>query len=129
MGPTRHVSECRFVGSSRRDLTRFPEDVKDAVGHALYEAQCGLEPLKAKALKGFVGRGVLELIEDHDGSTYRAVYTVRFAEIVYVPHCFQMKSKSGIATPQKDIDLIRLRLKAAEADYETDEKAKRYENE
>lgn len=83
-------------------------------GHALDAAQCGLQHASAKVLKGFGGSGVLELIEDDAAGTYRAVYTVRFPEAVMVLHCFQKKSKSGIATTKEDMNLVRLRLKAAE---------------
>lgn len=108
---------CQFVGSALKDLCDFPESVRADVGYALDIVQRGEEPLSAKALKGFGGRGILEIIENHDGDTYRAVYTVRFAGIVYVLHCFQKKSKKGIATPQRDIDLIKARLQLAEADH------------
>ena len=108
---------CIFVGASRRELKALPDDVRGEIGHALHEAQCGGEPASAKALKGFGGRGVLELIEDFDGNTYRAVYTVRFAGVIYVLRAFQKKSKTGIATPKAEIDLIKTRLRAAEADY------------
>lgn len=103
-----------WVGSSKRDLLKMPEDVRDEFGHALYLAQEGLMPASAKPLKGFGGAGVLELVENHDGDTYRAVYTVRFEDGVYVLHCFQKKSKSGIATPKQDLELIKARLKAVE---------------
>jgi len=93
----------------------MPGDVRVRFGHGLYLAQCGGEAPEAKALKGFGGRGVLELIADHDGDTYRAVYTVRFADAVYVLHAFQKKSKSGIATPKRTIDLVASRLRDAEA--------------
>ncbi len=106
-----------FVGSSRNDLREFPEDVKVDIGYALHEAQMGLKPAAAKPMKGFGGAGVLEIIEDYSGDTYRAVYTVRFQNMVYVLHCFQKKSKHGIKAPQKDIELIKRRLKAAEEDY------------
>ena len=79
--------------------------------------QEGNEPLAAKALKGFGGRTVLELIDDFDGDTYRAVYTVRFAGVVYVLHAFQKKAKKGIATPKQEVDLIKSRLRDAEAHY------------
>lgn len=92
----------------------MPKDVKTAVGAALFMAQTGAEADNVKALKGFGGRGVLEVIEDHDGDTYRAVYTVRFATAVYVLHAFQKKSRSGTATPKHDLDLIASRLKDAE---------------
>lgn len=87
------------------------------MGVATNDAQNGEEHPAAKALKGFGGRSVLEVIDDHDGDTYRAVYTVRFAGAIYVLHCFQKKSKKGGATPQHEIELIKLRLKAAEAHY------------
>ena len=92
----------------------MPKDVKTAFGVALYLAQTGTGAASVKALKGFGGRGVLEVIEDHEGGTYRAVYTVRFATAVYVLHAFQKKSRSGIATPKHDLDLIASRLKDAE---------------
>ncbi len=108
---------CVFLGSARRDLIAFPEQVRADVGYALHEVQRGSEPYSAKSLKGFGGRGVLELIENHDGNTYRAVYTVRLEGFVYVLHCFQKKSVTGVATPQKDIELIKSRLRMAEADF------------
>jgi phage-related protein len=107
----------RWVGSSKGDLSAFPDDVKRRVGGALWEAQIGGKAPYAKPLKGFCGAGVLEVVDDFDGDTYRAVYTVRFAGIVYVLHAFQKKSKRGAATPKTDIDLIRQRLKRAEEDY------------
>jgi len=87
------------------------------MGFALNQVQEGNEPLAAKALKGFGGRTVLELIDDFDSDTYRAVYTVRFAGVVYVLHAFQKKAKKGIATPKQEVDLIRSRLRDAEAHY------------
>ncbi len=90
----------------------MPEDVQDTFGYALHLAQTGGKHAQAKPLKGFRGAGVLEVVEDHQGDTYRAVYTVRYASAVYVLHCFQKKSTSGIATPKPDMDLIDLRLKA-----------------
>jgi phage-related protein len=106
-----------WVGPSRKELKAFPRPVQRAVGLALYAAQLGETPPDAKPLKGFGGAGVLELLEDHRGDTYRAVYTVRFATKIYVLHAFQKKSKHGIATPQKEIELIRARLKWAERLY------------
>ena len=106
-----------FIGSSREDLREFPDEVKQDIGYALFEAQKGQKSEAAKPLKGFGGAGVLEIIERFDGDTYRAVYTVRFREVVYVLHCFQKKSKSGIKTPQQEIELIQRRLRAAEEDY------------
>ena len=111
----RRSRPCIFLGSSRKTLNAFPEQVRNRFGYALYRVQCGLEPASAKALKGFGGRAVLELVEDFEGGTYRAVYTVRFAEAVYVLHAFQKKSTSGIATPKHELDLIRARLREAEA--------------
>jgi phage-related protein len=102
-----------WVGPTRKELKEFPRLVQRAVGLALYAAQLGETPPAAKVLKGFGGAGVLELVEDHRGDTYRAVYTVRFATKIYVLHVFQKKSKRGIATPQKDIELIRARLRWA----------------
>jgi phage-related protein len=106
-----------WVGSSRRDLREFPEPVKDVIGHALFIAQLGGKHQDAKPLKGFGGAGVLEFVEDFAGDTYRAVYTVRFADAVYVLHAFQKKSKKGVKTPQKDLDLIKERLTRAEQDH------------
>ena len=108
---------CIFIGSSLRDLRRFPAKVRNRVGFALNEVQIGGEPAAAKALRGFGGRTVLELVDDFDGDTYRAVYTVRFAGAVYVLHAFQKKAKKGIATPQHDIELVKSRLRDAELHY------------
>lgn len=108
----------KWVGSVKRDLDAMPEDVKDVFGHAIDLAQAGGKHPDAKPLTGFGSAGVLEVVEDHQGDTYRAVYTVRFAGWVYVLHCFQKKSKSGAQTPKKDMDLIHTRLKAAKQDFE-----------
>jgi phage-related protein len=89
--------------------------VIDVFGFALHLAQTGQKHDQSKPLKGFSGAGVLEVVEDHMGDTYRAVYTVKLADVVYVLHCFQKKSKSGISTPKPEMDLIRDRLKAAQA--------------
>ena len=91
--------------------------MQNRFGYALHRVQEGDEPPAAKALKGFGGRTVLELVDDFDGNTYRAVYTVRFAGVVYVLHAFQKKAKKGIATPLKDIELIKSRLRDAELHY------------
>ncbi|MDV7248900.1 type II toxin-antitoxin system RelE/ParE family toxin [Xanthomonas hortorum] len=104
-----------WVSSAKKDLMGMPEDVQDTFGYALHLAQAGKKHEKAKPLKGFGSAGVLEVVENASGGTYRAVYTVRFASAVYVLHCFQKKSTHGIATPKPDLDLIRDRLKAAEA--------------
>jgi len=103
-----------WIGSSKRDLMNLPVQVRKFFGHALDYAQRGETHGAAKVLKGFGGAGVLEVVEDDIGGTYRAVYTVRFAEAVFVLHCFQKKSKQGIATPKEDIEIIRARLKVAE---------------
>ncbi|MCW5672588.1 MAG: type II toxin-antitoxin system RelE/ParE family toxin [Hydrogenophaga sp.] len=108
----------KWVGSVKRDLDAMPGDVKDVFGHAIDLAQAGGKHPDAKPLTGFGSAGVLEVVEDHQGDTYRAVYTVRFAGWVYVLHCFQKKSKSGVQTPKKDMDLIHTRLKAAKQDFE-----------
>ena len=117
MSGTRVLRPLFWVGSSRKDLRAFPEPVKDVIGHALFIAQLGRKHEDAKPLSGFGGPGVLEIVEDFAGDTYRAVYTVRFADAIYVLHAFQKKSKRGIKTPQKDLDLIRERLKRAERDH------------
>ncbi|NJM30776.1 MAG: type II toxin-antitoxin system RelE/ParE family toxin [Rhizobiales bacterium] len=110
----RSLKPCDFVGPARKELSVMPDAVRVKVGHSLFLAQRGEEAQDAKPLKGFGGRGVLEIIADHDGSTYRAVYTVRFAGAIYVLHAFQKKSKTGIATPKHTMDLIAARLKDAE---------------
>lgn len=103
-----------FIGSSRDDLSAFPLDVKQSIGFALRAAQKGLKHPDAKPLKGFDGAGVLEVVSDFDGDTFRAVYTVRLKTTIYVLHAFQKKSKSGIKTPKATIALIKARLKIAE---------------
>jgi phage-related protein len=102
-----------WMGSSRKDLRACPEAVQDTIGYALYLAQIGGKHAQAKPMKGFTGAGVLEVVEDHDGETYRAVYTVRFKSAVYVLHVFQKKSKRGAATPKPEIALINKRLQTA----------------
>lgn len=106
-----------WIGSTRTDLASFPEDVKDAIGYALYVAQQGGKHAAAKPLRGFGGAGILEIVENHAGDTYRAVYTVRLAGRIYVLHAFQKKSKAGIKTPKSEIDLIESRLKRAEEEH------------
>ena len=103
-----------WIGSSHKDLMALPADVRRFFGFALSLAQAGDKHDAAKVLLGFGGAGVLEVVDDDLGGTYRAVYTVKFAEAVFVLHCFQKKSKRGIATPKKDMELIRVRLKWAE---------------
>jgi len=111
------LKPVEWIGSSRDDLREFSEDVQQIMGFALYRAQLGKKHPDAKPLKGFKGAGVLEIVENFDGDTYRAVYTVKFEGIVYVLHAFQKKSKQGIATPKQDIDLIESRLKRAKEHY------------
>lgn len=106
-----------WVGSARRDLLDFPDAAVDEFGYLLGVVQMGGQPPAAKPWKG-EGPGVFELVEDFRGDTYRVAYTVRFARAVYVLHCFQKKSPSGIRTAKTDIELIRDRLRAARNDYE-----------
>lgn len=106
-----------FVGDSGKRLKSFPKEVRSVIGLGLWAAQVGKMHPDAKPLKGYKGSGVVEIIADHDGDTYRGVYTVKLAGVVYVLHAFQKKSKSGIKTPQSDIDLINRRIKAAEEHY------------
>ena len=101
------------MGSSQKDLRAFPAMVRSELGQSLFEAQLGQHPRNAKPLKGL--GGVLEIRDNFEGDTYRAVYTVRFEDALYVLHAFQKKSTSGIATPQRHMDLIRQRLRDAEA--------------
>lgn len=114
MAPLKPVE---WIASSRDDLRSFPGEVRAVMGEALYRAQQGHEHPVVKALKGFGGRGVLEVVDDHHGDTYRAVYTVRFLQAVYVLHAFQKKSKRGAATPRHEIELIKTRLRRAEEHY------------
>lgn len=111
------VKPVSWIGSSYKDFRVFPDSVQDSMGYALYLAQIGEKHGSAKPLKGFGGAGVLEIIADHMGDTFRAVYTVKFETVIYVLHAFQKKSKSGIKTSIEDLELVRRRLKAAEADY------------
>jgi phage-related protein len=108
----------RRVDTSKEDLSGFPEDVRQRIGGALWDAQLGLKAPYAKPLKGHAGAGVLEVVDDFDGDTYRAVYTVHFAGVVYVLYAFQKKSRRGIATPRTELALIERRLKRAREDYE-----------
>lgn len=103
-----------WIGSSKKDLMALPIKVRKFFGHALDFAQHGDQHDAAKVLKGFGGAGILEVVEDDAGGTYRAVYTVKFKEAVFVLHCFQKKSKRGVATPKEDLEIIRARLKVAE---------------
>ena len=106
-----------WIGDCRKDLASFPEDVKDAMGHALYLAQMGGKHPDAKPLKGFGGGGVLEIVVNDFGDTYRVVYTINLAGRVYVLHAFQKKSKTGSKTPRREIELIRSRLHRAQEEH------------
>ena len=108
----------RWVGSSREDLRRFPEEVRRRIGGALWDAQLGRKAPYAKPLKGFGGAGVLEIVDDLGGNTFRVVYTVLFSSVVYVLHAFQKKSRRGVATPKSESSLIEQRLERAREDYE-----------
>jgi phage-related protein len=112
VGPT--LKPVRWVGSTRRDFRALPDFVKSRLGYALYVAQQGSKHRDAKPLKGFGGAGVVEIVADFDGNTFRTVYTVRLAGAVYVLHVFQKKSKAGRATPRTEIYLIAQRLREVE---------------
>ena len=111
------MNKVAWLGSSRDDLLEFPEKARKDVGFAIYVAETGGKHPKSKPLKGFQGAGVLEIVESHDGNAYRAVYTVRFEGWLYVLHCFQKKSRTGISTPQSDMELIRRRLREAQEQH------------
>jgi phage-related protein len=111
-----------FIGSAHADLKRLPGEVQKDIGFALYEAQLGGKSFYAKPLKAFHGAGVLEILDDFGGDTYRAVYTVRFSEVIYVLHVFQKKSKHGVALPKTDAAMIETRLKLAEKHSKKKEK-------
>jgi phage-related protein len=113
MADRENLKPVIWIGSSLLDLKEFPPEVQSDLGYALYFAQTNLKHPKAKPLKGFKGASVLEIVEDYDSDTYRAVYTVRLAGVVYVLHVFQKKSKHGIATPKQDLELIEKRLQLA----------------
>jgi phage-related protein len=109
-----HRKPIEWVGSSLKDLREFPEEVKEVMGYALHLAQTGEKHPGARPLQGYHGAGVLEIIDDFDGDTYRAVYTIRLAGRVYVLHAFQKKSHRGRQTDPKDIELVNQRLRKAE---------------
>ena len=106
-----------WVGSSRDDLRSFSRPVRRFFGRAIFRAQQGLKHPKAKPLKGFGGAGVVEIVADVEGDTYRAIYTVKLAGLIYVLHCFQKKASKGVITPKREMELTRRRLALAEADY------------
>lgn len=107
-----------WVGSSKKDLKQFPEPVQDEMGDAIQEVQYGRKPIHAKPLSGFHGASVLEIVDNYDGDTFRAVYTVGFPERIYILHAFQKKSRHGIQTPKREMDLIDARLRVAEAAHQ-----------
>jgi phage-related protein len=111
------LKPVRWLGTSLRDLRSFPRPVRIDIGHALFTAQEGKTDPAAKPLKGFGGASVLEIVAARHGNAWRAVYTVRFQHAIYVLHVFQKKSTKGIATPARDIELIKRRLAEAERDY------------
>jgi phage-related protein len=107
------VKPVWWIGSTKKDLLALPEEVQSQVGFALYQVQCGKMPDEAKPLKGYGGASVQEIVVDFNRATYRAVYTVRFTDRIYVLHVFKKKAKSGIATPKSDLELIARRFKQA----------------
>jgi len=113
------IKPVLWVGSSRRDLQAMPRQVRSDIGQALYTAQQGLTDPSAKPLKGFGGTRVMEIVERYQTDAYRAVYTAHFEAAIYVLHDFQKKSKTGIATPKHDIELIKKRFAGAQRDYKT----------
>jgi len=113
----RKLKPVRWIGSSLKDLRAFPAEVRKEVGYAIYAAQKGHTDPAAKPMKGFPGASVMEIVAPFDGDTWRTVYTVRLKGVIYVLHAFQKKSKSRIATPKREIDLIHRRLATAEGEY------------
>ena len=112
------VKRLFWVASSKKDLKALPDEVQNVFGYALHLAQRGDRHSSAKPLRGFGGAGVLEVVEEHEGNAFRAVYTVTFSQAVYALHAFQKKSSSGIATRKEDMELIKQRLKLARQHYE-----------
>ena len=110
------IKPVRWMGSSKKALDAFPKEVKGPIGRALLVAQFGGKSVDAKPLRGFHGADVVEIVDDFDGDTYRAVYTIRIRDAIYVLHAFQKKSKRGIETPKRELELIQQRLRMAEAD-------------
>lgn len=106
------LRKVRWIGDSRKRLQDFPEAVRKDIGHALYRVQIGEIPPSAKMMTG-IDTGVYEIVDNYDTDTYRVVYTVKIGSNIYVLHCYQKKSRRGIRTPKKEIDLIKRRLKRA----------------
>ncbi len=119
------VKSLLWVGRSKRDLKALPKEVQNSIGLALLTVQWGDKPENARPLKGFGGAQVLEIIEYSKAGTYRAVYTVKFENAIYVLHVFQKKSKSGISTPKEEMDLVEVRLKMAYEDYKLRKKVQK----
>lgn len=119
-----NLKELAWVGSSKKDLVKFSDEVKSAFGYGLYMAQCGESHPNSKVLKGFSGAQVIELKESDSSGTFRAVYTTRIKDTIFVLHAFQKKSKTGIETPKADIDLIKSRLALVEEIYNNKSKKK-----
>lgn len=113
-----------WIGSSLDELSDFPDEIKRTMGYGLHLAQIGQKPLNAKPLRGFGGATVLEIIDEDPSGTYRAVYTVKYKDVIFVLHAFQKKSKQGIKTPKAEIDLIESRLKQAQEIYKEIDKKK-----
>lgn len=111
------IRPVRWMGTSLRDLRSFPREVRKDIGYAIYTAQAGEIDPAAKPLKGFGGAGVIEIVAVHRGNAWRAVYTVRFPDAIYVLHAFQKKSTKGISTPAREIKLIKQRLADAARDF------------
>jgi phage-related protein len=110
---TVELKPLKFVGGSKKDLSAFPDSVKQDVGHALFIAQQGGRAANTKIMQGFGGGSVIELVEDFDGDAYRCVYTTKVQDVIVVLHVFQKKSKRGIETPKHEVELIRSRLRDA----------------
>lgn len=108
-----HAKPIHWVGSAKKDLTAFPGPARREVGFALYLAQLGMRAMQVKALRGFGGASVLEIVVEHESNAFRTVYTVAFPKAIYVLHAFQKKSTSGSATPRADVAIIKRRLAAA----------------
>src|SRR5690349_9229533 len=113
-----------WVASTKSDFMEFPGEVQDVMGYALHLAQTGGKHPSTKVLRGFGSASVVEAIDDYDGDTYRTVYTVAFADAVYVLHAFKKKSKSGRATPSADLELIQRRLRAVRDQHAREEGAR-----
>ena len=111
------IKPLAWIGTSRGDLSAFPEEVKDSIGFALYVAQQGGKHANAKPLRGFGGADILEIVDDFAGAAYRLVYTVQLKGRIYALHAFQKKSKTGIKTPKSEIDLIQVRLRHASEEH------------